>query len=72
MKVEISQGEKIEVSFKDSDERITVSFLDDRLMVEADLPDSSGREGVIYEELWAPLTDFSKDDGDRMEHGDDF
>jgi hypothetical protein len=49
-KVELEPGEQVTVTFKDSDGEITVEFREDALLVTADLPDSSGREGVIYEE----------------------
>lgn len=52
MKVEIGEGEAVTVVFKDTDGEITVRWDPGALRVLADLPDTEGREGVIYEERW--------------------
>ena len=53
MKVELEPGEKVAVTLSGTDGVITVSYDgdgDSKLTVHADLPDTSGREGIIYEE----------------------
>lgn len=53
MQIQLSPGELIDVTFEGTDGVITVKFDfegDQKVSVEADLPDSSGREGVIYME----------------------
>jgi hypothetical protein len=52
MKCELSPGEKLVVTFEGTDGEITVEFAMDGALVRvsADLPDSTGRKGVIYEE----------------------
>lgn len=56
MKVVLEPGEKVVVTFAGTDGEITVAFADGgaTVRVEADLPDSSGRSGVIYEERAGP------------------
>lgn len=53
-KVELEPGEQVTVTFKDTDGGITVEFREDALLVTADLPDTSGREGEIYREDFNP------------------
>lgn len=53
MKVELTPGEMVHVVLADTDGEITVSYGGmkhgtDRLIVHADMPDVSGREGIIY------------------------
>jgi hypothetical protein len=52
MQVVIKKGEAIKVGFLDTDGNITVTYGKKRLKVHADMPDSSGREKVIYEEIF--------------------
>lgn len=56
MRIVLSAGERVVVTFEGTDGEITVTFGDggSLVRVEADLPDSSGREGVIYEEDESP------------------
>ena len=51
IRIEIEQGDRLEVGFRDADATILVSYnwQDNRkAQIEVDMPDSSGREGVIY------------------------
>jgi len=50
MRIELQPGEELEVGFTESDGTIIVAYTDTALTVSADLPDSTGREGTIYEE----------------------
>lgn len=55
MKIELGPGEKVEVIFEGTDGVITVDFNsdgDDSLSVHADMPDTNGREGIVYCELF--------------------
>jgi hypothetical protein len=54
LQVLISQGQKVEVIVADSDGVFTIFYNADkgRLSVTADMPDATGREGVIYLELF--------------------
>jgi len=46
MHIELKAGEQIEISFKDG--VITVAYGETVASVHADLPDTHGRNGVIY------------------------
>ena len=48
MHIELKAGEQIEISFKDADGVITVAYGKTIASVHADLPDTHGRDGVIY------------------------
>lgn len=52
MKILLSPGEKVEIKFAETDGVIEVAFAfnEDSIRVTADMPDSTGRVGVIYEE----------------------
>lgn len=50
MKIELEVGETVTVTFKDSDGEIKVLFGDALIQVSADMPDTQGREGIIYQE----------------------
>lgn len=52
MKVELSPGEKIGVVFEGTDGEITVSFDKHSIDVFADGPDTKGREGIIYRDVF--------------------
>jgi hypothetical protein len=52
MQVVIKKGEAVKIGFLDADGVITVTYGKQRLKVHADMPDSSGREKVIYEEIY--------------------
>jgi len=49
-------GNRIVIGFEDTDGHISIEYGEKALRVIADLPDSSGREGCVYEE------NFSVDD----------
>lgn len=51
MKIELSPGDTITVSFKDSDGEFTVTFGETSITVESELPGNRvGGSGLIYEE----------------------
>jgi hypothetical protein len=50
MHVAIKQGEVLTISPDDSDGVITISYGEGHFKIEVDMPDTSGREGVIYDE----------------------
>lgn len=52
MKVELNPSESVTVTFAESDGEIKVAFCETAIRVEADLPDTEGREGIIYEEIF--------------------
>jgi hypothetical protein len=52
MKIELRPGERVSVVFEGTDGEIVVRFGEDALEVVADMPDTTGREGVIYSEEW--------------------
>ena len=58
MKIELAPGETLVVSLKDSDGTFTVKFGESAVTVEADMPDTKGREGVIYEEAFRSWEEF--------------
>jgi len=59
MKIELAPGETLVVSLKESDGEFTIKFGEDAVTVEADMPDTQGRTGVIYEEVFRPPEDLS-------------
>ena len=52
MKVVLKPGETLEVEFEETDGTIIVGFSETDITVSANLPDTSGREGVIYQEVF--------------------
>lgn len=61
MQIVLRQGEKVEVTFADTDGIITVDYdynRENKLTVTTDLPDSSGRQGEIYCENFGECEDF--------------
>lgn len=52
MRIELKQGETLEVGPADSDGTFTISYGDGHLKVEVDLADTTGREGIIYDERY--------------------
>lgn len=62
MKVLIAQGETLEISPADSDGTFTISYGDGHLKVEVDMPDTAGREGVIYDEHYLHADGFGSED----------
>lgn len=58
MRIMLKPGETLIVGFADEndgdgDGTIEIEFGDEVLIVRADMPDTTGREGVIYEERFA-------------------
>lgn len=51
MKIELKPNESIAVTFEETSGEIAVSFSETAVTVMADLPDTLGREGVIYQEI---------------------
>lgn len=52
MKLELAVGEKITITFAESDGEIEVAFTEIAIEVSTDWPDSTGRRGVIYREVF--------------------
>ena len=52
MRIELASGDTLSVVMEGTDGEFKVIWGENVLQVTADLPDSSGREGVIYEETW--------------------
>lgn len=50
MQVTLCPGEYVDVTFAETDGTIRVAFLETAIFVNADMPDSTGREGQIYRE----------------------
>lgn len=50
MKIVLKQGDRLEVCLEGTDGEFVIEYGDSTLTVTADLPDSDGREGVIYSE----------------------
>lgn len=51
MIVTLKPGEKVEIQLFETDGVITVDYdskFDNKLTVEADMPDTNGRQGIIY------------------------
>jgi hypothetical protein len=65
-KVTIAPGEKLEIEFADSDGKIEIDFKaasdteEGHILITADLPDTSGREGEIYKEIFGGPVDFDE------------
>lgn len=59
MRIELAPGEELTVGFKDTDGEFSIGFDGSTptwaIRVKADLPDSSGRSGIIYEEIGGGL-----------------
>lgn len=55
MKIELTPGERISVTFKEADGEIVVEFNEDNISVHADMADTSGRQGEIYREEFGEL-----------------
>lgn len=56
MHVVIGQGEAVQVLIEGSDGEFHIEYGSQRLFVKTDLPDSLGRSGVIYDEVFDPLS----------------
>lgn len=56
-KIELEYGESVTITFAQSDGEIKVSFANFAITVIADMPDKSGREGIIYEETFKDTPD---------------
>lgn len=52
MKIVLNLGETITVSFAESDGEINVSYDKDAIRVTTEWPDTNGRQGTIYEEIF--------------------
>jgi len=52
MQVVLKKGESVKIGLLDADGVITVKYGEKRLQVHADMPDSTGREKIIYEEIF--------------------
>jgi acyl carrier protein len=52
MRIELAKNDKLEVSLEGTDGLITIHFDDEKqkFTIHADLPDSSGRVGIVYQE----------------------
>lgn len=73
MIVMLKPGERVQIQFLESDGELVVEFDvdgDGHLRVLADLPDSSGREGVIYDEDFSRTPLEAMEEGPEDEHGD--
>lgn len=83
MKFELEPGNVMTIAFANGDDEgvLRIHYKYDRIQVEATLPDTQGRAGIIYEEIFgAGMDDFaeraepvSQDDNpaDRFEEDDD-
>jgi hypothetical protein len=66
VKVILSPGEKLEIEFADSDGKIEIDFKaanetdEGHILITADMPDSTGREGEIYKEVFGNPADFDE------------
>lgn len=77
IRIEIPQGESVEITLRDTDGAFVISYDEDntgRLTITTDLPDSHGRNGLIYEEKFGLEADagdtvgIETDEGDHAEH----
>jgi hypothetical protein len=70
--IELREGESVEITFAETDGRITVGFSPHAVFVTSDLPDTQGREGTIYEEVFGtyPPGCEPKDKTPVEEHGE--
>lgn len=57
LKVTLEPGDKVAIAIEGSDGMFTVEYGATNVTVEADMPDSTGREGVIYDESWSDSND---------------
>lgn len=46
----IGPGESVNITLKDADGQFTVAWTDKELLITANMPDTQGREGIIYRE----------------------
>jgi hypothetical protein len=54
VRVSIGPGEKVKIRLRGTDGEFVISYGETALTITADLPDSQGREGVIYSEQFNP------------------
>jgi hypothetical protein len=60
MRIELNRGQQLVVGLADTDGEFIITYGPRNLTIESDLPDTSGREGVIYDENFgARSTDYS-------------
>lgn len=64
MRVVIAQGDKLVVQLEGTDGEFEIEYGSRALTVKADLPDTKGREGVIYSERFIRDEDEDEDDVD--------
>ena len=57
MKVVLKSGEEVVIEFEDSDGELTVAFDADAIRVKTDWPDTAGRSGIVYEEVFTTWED---------------
>ena len=55
MYVILCQGDSLEVTIEGSDGEFRIEYGDQRLSITSDLPDSLGRGGVVYDEVFSPF-----------------
>lgn len=55
MRIELSMGDTLLVMLADTDGSFAIRYDKEGIRVEADLPDTDNREGVIYEERFQPF-----------------
>lgn len=60
-KITLKQGDRLEVCLDGTDGEFVIEYGDSALTVTADLPDSDGREGVIYSERFGDTDDDSEE-----------
>lgn len=60
MKVAIFPGETLEIEVGNADGIFTVTYGEEHLTIEADMPDTSGRMGVIYDENFGSVFEASQ------------
>lgn len=59
MEIVLQPGESIKVTFADSDGDIEVRFDEDAIRVQTEWADSTGREGIVYEEKFVSPEQFA-------------
>ena len=50
MKVVLKKGESVDIAFEDADGSLRIGYGHTKVFVKAELPDTQGRQGIIYEE----------------------
>lgn len=55
MRIELNPGETVIITLAGTDGEFQVTFGEDAVTVEADMPDDDERQGVIYRETWQDL-----------------